>query len=309
VVSATASSGLPVTFSVLSGPATLSGNTLTFTGTGTVVIAADQAGNANYSAAPEAIRSIVVNVPVATVSLAATPNPVFLSNPLTLTATLSATGGTPTGSVTFLDGGAPIGNVALNGLTATLVTSSLTVGTHNLTAVYSGDSNFSSQTSAVLVEVVEDFTLTITNPSVTIPHGGTAVYQLVVSTVGGVGMASSIGLTVAGTPQNSVITFSPATVTTGSGTTKVSLTVATPDYPVGPWGVQAGLGVLAAAALAGWRKRRRIGGLVAVLLVSMMLAGLGGCGWGWATQYFDLTVTASSGQLSRTASATLTSAR
>ncbi len=60
-LSATASSGLPVTFSIVSGPGTLSGNTLTITGMGTVVVAVDQVGNANYAAAPEVQQGIVVN--------------------------------------------------------------------------------------------------------------------------------------------------------------------------------------------------------------------------------------------------------
>jgi len=60
-LSATASSGLPVTFSVVSGPATISGNTLTITGTGSVVVAANQAGNTDYAAAPQVKRTIVVN--------------------------------------------------------------------------------------------------------------------------------------------------------------------------------------------------------------------------------------------------------
>jgi hypothetical protein len=44
----TSSSGLPITYSVVSGPATISGNTLTFTGSGAVVIRATQAGNGTY---------------------------------------------------------------------------------------------------------------------------------------------------------------------------------------------------------------------------------------------------------------------
>ena len=47
-LSATASSGLPVTFSVSSGPGTISGSTLTVTDVGTVSIAATQGGNRSY---------------------------------------------------------------------------------------------------------------------------------------------------------------------------------------------------------------------------------------------------------------------
>jgi YD repeat-containing protein len=59
-LTATASSGLPVTFSVLSGPATVSGSTLTITGAGTVVVAANQAGNSNYAAAAQVTQTITV---------------------------------------------------------------------------------------------------------------------------------------------------------------------------------------------------------------------------------------------------------
>jgi len=48
-VTGTATSGLPLTFSIVSGPATISGNTVTLTGTaGSVVVRADQVGDANY---------------------------------------------------------------------------------------------------------------------------------------------------------------------------------------------------------------------------------------------------------------------
>jgi len=54
----------PVTFSIVSGPGSLSGTNnslLTVTGSGTIVIAANQTGNTNYSAAPQVTQSIVVD--------------------------------------------------------------------------------------------------------------------------------------------------------------------------------------------------------------------------------------------------------
>ncbi len=60
-LTATASSTLPVTFAVVSGPAFLSGDTVTLTGAaGTILLRASQAGNANYNAAPDVTRSIEV---------------------------------------------------------------------------------------------------------------------------------------------------------------------------------------------------------------------------------------------------------
>ncbi|MGI4750720.1 MAG: PA14 domain-containing protein [Janthinobacterium lividum] len=60
-LAATASSGLAVSFSVVSGPATISGSTLTITGDGTVVVQASQAGNASFNAANTVSQSFVVS--------------------------------------------------------------------------------------------------------------------------------------------------------------------------------------------------------------------------------------------------------
>jgi len=59
-LTATASSGLPVSFSVQSGLATLSSSELTMTGTGTIIVRASQAGNQNYLAAANVDRSFEV---------------------------------------------------------------------------------------------------------------------------------------------------------------------------------------------------------------------------------------------------------
>ena len=59
-LNATASSGLTVSYTV-SGPATLSGSTLTFTGAGTVVVTASQAGDSSYGAATPVPQTIIVN--------------------------------------------------------------------------------------------------------------------------------------------------------------------------------------------------------------------------------------------------------
>ena len=63
-LNASASSGLPVSYSVISGPASVSGNTVTLNGnSGTVTIRASQSGNAQYNAAPLVNRSFTVTEP------------------------------------------------------------------------------------------------------------------------------------------------------------------------------------------------------------------------------------------------------
>jgi hypothetical protein len=72
---ATASSGLAVSFSLISGPATLSGSVVTLTGWGTVVVRASQAGNPVYAAATDVVQSFYVVPANRTIA-----NPVRLPN-------------------------------------------------------------------------------------------------------------------------------------------------------------------------------------------------------------------------------------
>jgi hypothetical protein len=255
---------------------------------------------------------------IVTIGLTATPDPVFVQNPVTLTATVSSSFGTPTGTMKFLDGTNPIGSTGLSGGVAVIAISKLSLGAHSITASYSGDSSFAPLVSAPVIVIVQDFSFVINNPDVTIPHGGTAVYNLVVSSVGGAGMAANIGFTIAGSPDHSTITFSPKTIPTGSGTTNVTLTIQTPDYPVGPWsqvrgrrGITLALGIFGTLLLPFGRKRRCLGmQLKRVAFMASLffaLASLSGCGSGWKTQSYTITVTASSGSLSHSVNASLTS--
>ncbi|MGB7601904.1 MAG: FG-GAP-like repeat-containing protein [Candidatus Sulfotelmatobacter sp.] len=82
------------------------------------------------------------------------------SGSLILTASVSrASSGTPTGTVTFMDGTTSLGSSSLNGSGgATLSTSSLSAGVNNITAIYSGDSDFGPSTSSPMA-VSADFAL------------------------------------------------------------------------------------------------------------------------------------------------------
>ena len=80
-------------------------------------------------------------------------NPSTFGQSVTFTATVSG-GTSPTGTVQFFDGATPLGTVALAGNSAALTTSALGVGTHPITAVYSGDVDDTSSTSTPLSQVV-----------------------------------------------------------------------------------------------------------------------------------------------------------
>ena len=77
--------------------------------------------------------------PTTTTTLVSSVNPSTVGQAVTLTATVA--GAAPTGSIVFGEPGITLGEVDLIGGAATLVVSSLAVGDHALTAVYSGDLN------------------------------------------------------------------------------------------------------------------------------------------------------------------------
>ena len=86
-LAATASSGLPVSYSVLSGPCAVTGSTLTATGAGSCVVAADQAGSANYTAAPRVISSATATRADQTILFGALPGKLATDPAFALTAT------------------------------------------------------------------------------------------------------------------------------------------------------------------------------------------------------------------------------
>ncbi len=93
----------------------------------------------------------VVNYLASGVVLSSNVNPAAFGAAVTLTANIGGTAPTPTGTVTFYDGASSLGSAAVgpSGF-ATFITSSLSVGTHVLTAAYSGDGAYAAATSAPL---------------------------------------------------------------------------------------------------------------------------------------------------------------
>jgi Bacterial Ig-like domain (group 3)/FG-GAP-like repeat len=322
-LSATASSGLPVTLSVLSGPATIAGSTLTFTGVGTVVVAADQAGNQNILAAPEVTHTIVVNKGLPVVTLTPSQNPAFLLNPVTLSATVSYAAATPTGSVVFSNGTAVLGTEPLIAGVASITLSTLPLGANSITAAYSGDGSYNPVTSSALNEAVQDFTLTVTgNPAQTIQYGAAATYALAVAPVDGPTIPSAISFAVSGAPTGSTITFAPATLAAGSTASNLTLTIQVPSVIAATQHrLRSPAPTLAALALIGlvlpFRRRLKLRGKFAgwIGCILLLLAGAGasaaliGCGPSIIisrVESFAVTVTATSGALSHATAASLT---
>src|SRR5262249_39046452 len=98
-----------------------------------------------------------VNPAATTVTLGSSVNPAVTGQAVTFTATVAAVApgaGTPTGSVTFMDGNVVLGTftVGADG-TAMVTTSFATAGGHAITASYSGDANFAASSQALTEEV------------------------------------------------------------------------------------------------------------------------------------------------------------
>jgi hypothetical protein len=87
-------------------------------------------------------------------ALSAAPNPSTYGQSVTLTAVVTGSGGTPTGTVNFMDGSQLLGPATLVNGTASLSTANLSAGSQSLTAVYGGDSNFAGSTSTALSQTV-----------------------------------------------------------------------------------------------------------------------------------------------------------
>jgi CSLREA domain-containing protein len=136
-VNAAASSGLAVTYSVLSGPATANGNTVTINGAGTVTLRASQAGDSTYApasadqtftVAPALLRVIADSK----TKVYGAPNPTFTvhysgfvngDGPAALGGSLTfntAAPADPVGTYPITPGGLTSNNYALQFLAATL---------------------------------------------------------------------------------------------------------------------------------------------------------------------------------------------
>jgi hypothetical protein len=329
MLTASATSGLPVTFRVVSGSGVVSGSALSITGAGTVVVAADQAGNVDYLPAAEVSHSIAVNQIAAGVAgLTAAPNPALVQTAVTFTATVSSPVSTPSGSVVFADGGSALGTGMLTNGVAAITISTLSAGQHSITAAYSGDANFTPLTSAAVVETVQDFQVSLGGgnpPASTIQPGGTASYAFSFSPQGGATFPDAVNFSATGLPPAAVASFSPQTIAAGAGATNVTLTIQAPAQTAlmklqGERGRTIAEVALACVLLPFVRRRKLANGRLSLLCVVVLAAAwcgsLLGCGGAHgssstaasqqAAQTFNITVTATSGHLSHTTAVTLT---
>ncbi len=193
------------------GNAVVSLNTLSV---GTHTIVATYAGNTNYATSASAPLTEVVQQTSTTTTLSSTANPALAGEPVNLTITVVSATGVPTGSVTIMDGTINLGSATLNAKgVATFSTTTLAVGIHNLTAVYGGDSYYTTSTSQPLQQTISLATtdLTISAPAAPVNAG--------------------VGFTVSGNLSTNGVSTT-GTVTLLDGTTTVASVAVTGAGPV-----------------------------------------------------------------------------
>jgi hypothetical protein len=110
-------------------------------------------GDANFNSSTSSALNQTVNKANTTISVNASPNQSTHGQLVTFTAIVTGAGAS--GTVTFMDGAAAMGNTTLSAGTATFNLSTLPAGNHSITAVYSGDSHFLSNTSETLIQTVK----------------------------------------------------------------------------------------------------------------------------------------------------------
>ncbi|WP_162944775.1 carbohydrate-binding protein [Flavisolibacter nicotianae] len=159
-LSATASSGLPVIYNLVSGPASIAGSTVTLTGgTGTVTIEATQSGNGTYSAATPVRQSFSVNsisLLSQTISFPAIPSKQTTDPAFALSATTSS--------------GLPVSYKVVSGpatISGSTVTLGGTAGTVTIEASQSGSTSYNAATP-----VTQSFSVSTSSTSSSVSTSG-----------------------------------------------------------------------------------------------------------------------------------------
>ncbi|HKW81285.1 MAG TPA: Ig-like domain repeat protein, partial [Casimicrobiaceae bacterium] len=136
-----------------------------------------------------------------TTTLTSNPNPSPTGTSTTFTATVS--GNAPTGTVNFKDGASSIGGCSAaalsgsgNNKTATCSTSGLAVGTHSITASYSGDANNLASTSAALSQTVSNIIQSSTTVASSLnPSTSGSAVTFTATVTGAPGLTGSVNFT------------------------------------------------------------------------------------------------------------------
>ena len=194
---------------------------------GSYYITAIYSGDANDAPAtsPAITTQILLNATSTTLTSSAI-HPTF-ATPIALAAAVAPS--TATGSITFFDGASNLGSSLLTNGIATFTVATLTPGSHNLQAAYSGDTSDSSSTSLAtsIAVALDSTTTTLTLAQSTVPASANVIANIRVSSsntnpTGNVSLRSGSALLASGPVANAsngsayaTLTFSAAALGAG----------------------------------------------------------------------------------------------
>ena len=213
------------TGTISSGMATYSTSTLAV---GSNSITAAYGGNSSYDGSTSSPLIETVNQAATSVTLVSSRNPSTYGSVVTFIATVSPS--FATGTVTFMDGTTVLGTSTLVHTTADLTmdtTSTLTAGSHSITAVYNGDTNCNGSTSSALAETVNkaNATLALASSSNPSTYGSSVTFTATVSPSLATGTVTFINGTTTlgtGTISGAIASYSTSTLAVGSSSIAAS---------------------------------------------------------------------------------------
>jgi len=299
-------------------------------------ISAEYSGDGSFNASTSSVANVTITQASTTLAVTSSSSNVANGASVTLTAVTATQsyGSPPGGTVTFFSGSTQLGSSMLSGgvnttngtaqATASVTTTQLPSGQDSITAQYSGDTNYTGSTSgAITVNVQPDFSFAAGSNSVTVSAGQSGTVMMTVTGQTGYNGTINFGVSsCAGLPSKSGCGFNPASIT-GNGSTTLTVTTTAPQtamvmphhrlaYLASMLSLSGAL--LAGVFLVGEPRRRRWSTVLGLVVVGFLLI-LPGCGGGSAgggsgggtipgtpKGAYTITVTATSGSLTHTAS-------
>jgi hypothetical protein len=258
--------------------------TVTFATVGTRLIRADYSGDANLNPTSSTYHMPIPANSASNITLSADQGAVIAGQRVTFSAVVSSDIRLyiPTGKITFLDGTAVIGSTALDGTgTANLVLTTLSAGTHNISASFPGDNVLTATVSSPISEQISDYMVQVFPGTVSVREQTNGVVS--VNLVPLAGFSQPVQLSCASLPANLSCTFNKSSVALDGVTPSVvTLTVAISEKQASNSGVNHWEATAASIALAGLLlplgMRRRWKTTFAIFcLLAVALCGVG-CG-------------------------------
>lgn len=278
------------------GVATLATSTLA---AGPNSLTAAYEGDGDYAVSTSSAVLITIGATATSTLLTVSASTVNVSQPVQLTATVGSSNGTPSGTVTFLDGTSALATAQLNGSgVATYADSSLAGGSHSLTASYAASGNFAASTSSPVTVLVQDFTISAGTSALNIAPGGSGSTTITLNGLGGLAGTVTYGCT--GLPAYISCSFSPQPASFSAGTATTTLTVAVASTLSG-W-------ILPIVPLFGFfaagKRIRRRWAMLAVAFASIAMTALTSCGGGGSASSVSAPQAPPAGQQTATITAT-----